>query len=76
VVNAADVAADIPALETPVPLCRKVLDVNVIGTFRVAHAAARIMGVTGGRAIVNSSSLAGLRGGKGLSHGASERLSC
>jgi len=31
------------------------------------------MGITGGRAIVNSSSLAGLRGGKGLSHGASER---
>jgi len=51
-----------------------VLDVNVVGTFRVAHAAARIMGITGGRAIVNSSSLAGLRGGKGLSaHGASER---
>ena len=43
VVNSAGIAADIHALETPVALFRKILDVNVVGTFIVARAAARIM---------------------------------
>jgi NAD(P)-dependent dehydrogenase (short-subunit alcohol dehydrogenase family) len=73
VVNSAGIAADIPALETPVDLFRKVLDVNVVGTFMVARAAARIMRNTGGGSIVNISSVAGLRGGKGRSaYGASK----
>jgi len=73
VVNSAGIAADIPALDTPVELFRKILDVNVVGTFIVARAAARLMRHTGGGAIVNISSVAGLRGGKGRSaYGASK----
>jgi NAD(P)-dependent dehydrogenase (short-subunit alcohol dehydrogenase family) len=73
VVNSAGIAADIHALETPVDLFRKVLDVNVVGTFIVARAAARVMRNTGGGAIVNISSISGLRGSKGRSaYGASK----
>ncbi|MBO0741195.1 MAG: SDR family oxidoreductase [Hyphomicrobiaceae bacterium] len=73
VVNSAGIAADIPALETPVDFFRKVLDVNVVGSFIVARAAARVMRNTGGGSIVNISSVAGLRGGKGRSaYGASK----
>ena len=73
VVNSAGIAADSAALETPAALIRKVLDVNFVGTFMVARAAARIMRTTGGGAIVNISSVAGLRGGKGRSaYGASK----
>jgi len=73
VVNSAGIAADIPALETPVDLFRKVLDVNVVGTFIVARAAARVMRNTGGGAIVNLASVSGLRGNKGRSaYGASK----
>jgi len=73
VVNSAGIAADIPALETPVEFFRKVLDVNVVGTFMVARAAARVMRNTGGGSIVNISSVSGLRGGKGRSaYGASK----
>ena len=73
VVNSAGIAADIHALETPVDLFRKILDVNVVGTFIVARAAARVMRNTGGGAIVNISSVSGLRGGKGRSaYGASK----
>jgi NAD(P)-dependent dehydrogenase (short-subunit alcohol dehydrogenase family) len=73
VVNSAGIAADIPALDTPVDLFRKVLDVNVVGTFIVARAAARIMKEGSGGAIVNLSSVSGLRGSKGRSaYGASK----
>jgi NAD(P)-dependent dehydrogenase (short-subunit alcohol dehydrogenase family) len=73
VVNAAGIAADIPALDTPVDLFRKILDINVTGTFIVARAAARIMKTRGGGAIVNLASVSGLRGSKGRSaYGASK----
>jgi NAD(P)-dependent dehydrogenase (short-subunit alcohol dehydrogenase family) len=73
VLNSAGIAADIPALDTPVELFRKILDVNVVGTFIVARAAARLMRSTGGGAIVNISSISGLRGSKGRSaYGASK----
>ncbi|HWB45373.1 MAG TPA: SDR family oxidoreductase [Hyphomicrobiaceae bacterium] len=73
VVNCAGIAADIPALDTPVALFRKILDVNVVGTFIVARAAAHTMKDTGGGAIVNLSSVSGLRGSKGRSaYGASK----
>jgi NAD(P)-dependent dehydrogenase (short-subunit alcohol dehydrogenase family) len=73
VVNSAGIAADIPALDTPVDLFRKVLDINVVGTFIVARAAARLMLERGGGAIVNLASVAGLRGSKGRSaYGASK----
>jgi NAD(P)-dependent dehydrogenase (short-subunit alcohol dehydrogenase family) len=67
VVNSAGIAVDIPALDTPVELFRKVLDVNVVGTFIVARAAARVMKARGGGAIVNLASVAGVRGSKGRS---------
>jgi NAD(P)-dependent dehydrogenase (short-subunit alcohol dehydrogenase family) len=67
VLNSAGIAADIPALDTPVDLMRKILDVNVVGTFIVARAAARHMKDKGGGAIVNIASIAGLRGSKGRS---------
>jgi NAD(P)-dependent dehydrogenase (short-subunit alcohol dehydrogenase family) len=66
VVNSAGIAADIPALDTPVDLFRKIIDINVTGTFIVARAAARLMRDRGG-AIVNLASIAGLRGSKGRS---------
>ena len=73
VVNSAGIAADIPALDTPVDLFRKILDVNVVGTFLVARTAGRLMKDTGGGAIVNISSISGVRGSKGRSaYGASK----
>jgi NAD(P)-dependent dehydrogenase (short-subunit alcohol dehydrogenase family) len=49
------------------------LDINVVGTFMVGQAAARIMKDTGGGAIVNIASISGLRGSKGrAAYGASK----
>ena len=77
VVNSAGIAADIPALDTPVDLFRKILDVNVVGTFIVARAAARLMKDTGGGAIVNLASVSGVRGSKGRSaYGSSKGAVC
>ena len=73
VVNSAGIAADKHVLETPVDLFRKIMDVNVVGTFLVGRAAARIMMDKGGGAIVNIASISGLRGSKGRSaYGASK----
>jgi NAD(P)-dependent dehydrogenase (short-subunit alcohol dehydrogenase family) len=73
VVNSAGIAADKHVFDTPVDLFRKILDVNVVGTFLVGRAAARIMMYTGGGAIVNIASISGLRGSKGRSaYGASK----
>jgi len=73
VVNCAGIAADKHVLDTPVDLFRKMLDVNVVGTFLVGRAAARIMKDRGGGAIVNIASISGLRGSKGRSaYGASK----
>jgi NAD(P)-dependent dehydrogenase (short-subunit alcohol dehydrogenase family) len=67
VVNSAGIAMDIPALDTPVEVFRRILEVNVVGTFIVARAAARVMKERGGGAIVNLASVAGVRGSKGRS---------
>lgn len=73
VVNSAGIAADRHVLDTPVDLFRKIMDVNVVGTFLVGRAAARVMIDTGGGAIVNIASISGLRGSKGRSaYGASK----
>jgi NAD(P)-dependent dehydrogenase (short-subunit alcohol dehydrogenase family) len=77
VVNSAGIAADVHTLDTPVDLFRKILDVNVVGTFIVARAAARIMKDTGGGAIVNLASVSGVRGSKGRSaYGSSKGAVC
>ncbi len=70
VVNSAGIARDIPALDTPVDVFRKIIDVNLTGSFIVARSAARMMKAryarTGiGGAIVNIASISGLRGSKG-----------
>lgn len=72
-VNSAGIAADAHVLDTPVDLFRKILDVNVVGSFIVARAAAQVMKERGGGAIVNMASVSGLRGSKGRSaYGASK----
>ena len=72
VVNSAGIGADAHVLDTPVEVLRKILDVNVVGTFVVGRAGARIMQATGG-AIVNIASISGLRGSKGrAAYGASK----
>jgi NAD(P)-dependent dehydrogenase (short-subunit alcohol dehydrogenase family) len=73
VLNSAGIAADVPTLDTKIDLFRRILDINVTGTFIVAQAAARVMRGRGGGAIVNLASVSGLRGNKGRSaYGASK----
>ncbi len=73
VVNSAGIAVDKHVFDTSAELFRKILDVNVVGTFVVGKAAARIMQHSGGGAIVNIASISGLRGSKGRSaYGASK----
>jgi NAD(P)-dependent dehydrogenase (short-subunit alcohol dehydrogenase family) len=71
--NSAGIGADVHVLDTPVDLFRKILDINVTGTFIVARAAAHIMKEQGGGSIVNVGSIAGVRGSKGrVAYGASK----
>ena len=73
VVNSAGIAADKHVFDTPVDLFRRILDINVVGTFIVGRAAARHMQKRGRGAIVNLASVAGVRGSKGRSaYGASK----
>jgi NAD(P)-dependent dehydrogenase (short-subunit alcohol dehydrogenase family) len=73
VLNSAGIGADVHVLDTPVDLFRKILDINVTGTFIVGRAAARIMKDRGGGSIVNVGSIAGVRGSKGrVAYGASK----
>lgn len=67
VVNSAGIAADKHLFDTPVDLFRRILDVNVVGTFIVGRAAARQMQRRRRGAIVNIASVSGLRGSKGRS---------
>jgi NAD(P)-dependent dehydrogenase (short-subunit alcohol dehydrogenase family) len=73
VVNSAGIGLDKPALDTSVAEFRKVLDINVTGTFIVSRAAARLMKEQKSGAIVNLASIAGMRGSKGrVAYGASK----
>jgi NAD(P)-dependent dehydrogenase (short-subunit alcohol dehydrogenase family) len=73
VVNSAGIGIDLHVLDTPVSQFRNVLDVNVTGTFIIGRAAARVMKDQGAGAIVNITSIAGLRGSKGrAAYGASK----
>lgn len=73
VVNSAGIATDKHVFDTSAEVFRKILDVNVVGTFLVAKAAARRMRANGGGAIVNIASISGIRGSKGRSaYGASK----
>jgi 3-oxoacyl-[acyl-carrier protein] reductase len=74
VVNAAGIGMDRPAVETSAEDFRRIVDVNLTGTFLVSRAAARLWlrhGLPG--SIVNISSVSGLVGNKGRSaYGASK----
>ncbi len=73
VVNCAGIAADHHVFDTSADLFRKILDVNVVGTFMVGKACAKHMQTRERGAIVNIASISGLRGSKGRSaYGASK----
>ena len=70
-VNSAGIARDVPLMSTDAALFRKIMDVNVTGTFIAAKACAARM--EQGGAIVNLSSVSGMRGNKGrVAYGASK----
>ncbi|MCC5886914.1 MAG: SDR family oxidoreductase [Gammaproteobacteria bacterium] len=72
-VNNAGIFTSSPVDETPVADFRRVLDVNVIGVFLGCKHAVRIMKTGGGGAIINLSSVTGLRGQVGgAAYGASK----
>src|ERR1700753_3654195 len=71
--NAAGIGYDIPFFDTSVEQFRKVLDINLTGTFTVAREAGKLMRGHGGGAIVNIASISGQRGNLGRSaYGASK----
>lgn len=73
VVNSAGIGADKHVFDTSADMFRKMLDVNVVGTFLVGRAVARVMRGSGGGSIVNLASISGLRGSKGrAAYGASK----
>ena len=72
-VNSAGMAADKHVFDTSAELFRKILDVNVVGTFLIGREVARHMAKASRGAIVNVASISGLRGSKGRSaYGASK----
>lgn len=73
VVNCAGIGQNVPFFDTTVAQFRKMLDVNVIGSFIVAREAASRMRERGGGAIVNITSVSGLQGSEGrVAYGASK----
>ncbi|WP_165223936.1 SDR family NAD(P)-dependent oxidoreductase [Affinirhizobium pseudoryzae] len=74
IVNCAGTGADKLAVETTIAEFRRILDINLIGSFAVARAAARHWLETGTKgAIVNISSVSGLCGNRGrTAYGASK----
>jgi NAD(P)-dependent dehydrogenase (short-subunit alcohol dehydrogenase family) len=68
VVNSAGIGSDKPAVEMGLEEFRRIVDVNLIGTFLVARTAARIWKANGqSGSIVNISSVSGITGNKGRS---------
>jgi NAD(P)-dependent dehydrogenase (short-subunit alcohol dehydrogenase family) len=77
VVNSAGTGRNIAALDTSAAIFRKVLDVNLVGTFLVAREAAKVMRGRGrdsiGGSIVNLASVSGVTGNEGrAAYGASK----
>ena len=63
---------DVFCLDTTTALFRKILEVNLLGSFVVAREAARVMRGRGKGSIVNIASVSGLRGNSGrVAYGAS-----
>ena len=70
-VNCAGIARDLPVMETSTELFRQIMDVNVTGSFITCKAAVERMGDE--LAIVNISSVSGVRANKGrVAYGASK----
>jgi NAD(P)-dependent dehydrogenase (short-subunit alcohol dehydrogenase family) len=73
VVNSAGIGRDVPALDTSVDLFRKMLEVNLIGSFVVSREVAKRMRERGAGSIVNIASVSGVMGNKGrVAYGASK----
>lgn len=71
-VNSAGIARDVAVMQTDPGLFRRILDVNVVGSFLMAREAARVMRGRGG-AIVNVASVSGIKGNEGrVAYGASK----
>jgi NAD(P)-dependent dehydrogenase (short-subunit alcohol dehydrogenase family) len=72
-VNSAGIGRDTPFFETSVEVFRKVMDINLTGTFTAAREACKLMRGHGGGAVVNIASISGQRGNLGRSaYGASK----
>jgi NAD(P)-dependent dehydrogenase (short-subunit alcohol dehydrogenase family) len=72
-VNSAGIARDLPSLETSADLFRRILDVNVVGSFVVSREIAKRMSERRSGAIVNIASVSGIRGNIGrVAYGASK----
>jgi NAD(P)-dependent dehydrogenase (short-subunit alcohol dehydrogenase family) len=73
VVNSAGIGRELSVLETSTELFRKIVDVNLIGSFVIAREAARRMQSRGRGAIVNVASVSGIRGNtRRVAYGASK----
>ena len=73
VVNSAGIGRELPFLDTDTETLRKILEVNLVGTFVMNRQAAKRMATHGGGSIVNIGSVSGLVGNKGRSaYGASK----
>ncbi len=72
-VNSAGIGSDVPCLDTTTALFRKIVEVNLIGSFVASREAARAMRRRGQGAIVNIASVSGIRGNTGrVAYGASK----
>ncbi len=72
-VNSAGIGREIPALETDTSVFRKILDINLIGSFMTSCEAARRMQTRKSGAIVNIASVSGVRGNAGrVAYGSSK----
>jgi NAD(P)-dependent dehydrogenase (short-subunit alcohol dehydrogenase family) len=72
-VNSAGIGKDVPFLDTTTELLRRMLEVNLVGSFVAAREAARLMRGHGGGSIVHIASVSGIRGNFGRSaYGASK----
>jgi NAD(P)-dependent dehydrogenase (short-subunit alcohol dehydrogenase family) len=73
VVNSAGIGRDVPALDTSVDLFRRMLEVNLIGSFIVSREAAKLMRARGSGSIVHIASVSGVMGNRGrVAYGASK----
>ena len=65
VVNSAGIARDVPALDTSAEMFRRILEVNLIGSFLISREAAKRMQARGSGSIVNITSVSGIKGERG-----------